>query len=121
MLEQLKEIKEKLNQLIQEVERLENAVLSDEVILEKKDFKFIKRFGTRYNKNELHVFQYSESIFFQLYGLEGSLIDDYKYENLIFKSLIEMEKIIVTNDGYTLTHFLEKELDTKLRDAYRNR
>jgi hypothetical protein len=36
MVEKLKEIKEKLNLLIQEVERYENALKGEEVIIEKK-------------------------------------------------------------------------------------
>jgi hypothetical protein len=36
MLEQLKEIKEKLNELIQEVELLVKSILGEELIIEKK-------------------------------------------------------------------------------------
>lgn len=60
MLEQLKEIKEKLNQLIQEVEQLENSIHGEEIIIEKKDFKFIKRLGTRNNPSR-QVFKYYDS------------------------------------------------------------
>jgi hypothetical protein len=43
MLNQLKEIKEKLNQLIQEVERLENAIHGEEVIIEKKILNLLRK------------------------------------------------------------------------------
>lgn len=66
---------------------------------------------------------------FQLHSVESSYSNS-KYESLIFKKLIDgtLDRLILlkrdnpltTNDGYTITHNVEDELDTKLRDAYRN-
>jgi hypothetical protein len=126
MLEQLKEIKEKLNDLIQEVERLENSIHGEKIIHEKKDFKFIKRLGTR-NNPPRQVFQYLNQVIFQLHSSENAYSAS-KYETSIFNKLIDgtLERLILlkkasslTNDGFTISHQVEEELDTKLRDAYR--
>jgi hypothetical protein len=126
MLEQLKEIKEKLSQLIQEVERLENAVHGEEIIIERKDFDKLKRIGDR---GVMQIFQFFDGPVFELNGQEGSQSDHYRYEFSIFKALLEgkLDRIILlkrnneikTKEGYTITHDIEKEVDTKLRDAYR--
>jgi hypothetical protein len=129
MVEKLKEIKEKLNLLIQEVEQLENSIHGEEIILERKDFKFIKRIGTR-NNPPRQVFQYFDEIGFQLHREENAYSSS-KYESSIFNNLVDgtlgrlillkRASTITTNEGYTITHDVEDELDTKLRDAYRNR
>lgn len=125
MLEQLKHIKEKLNLLILEVEKIEKAIHGEETILERKDFKFIKRKGTytEYNITR-HVFEFFEGIVF-------SLPDDKSnsYLNTIFNNLINgtLERIILkrrivpynTKNGFLITHNVEQEVDTKLREAYR--
>jgi hypothetical protein len=129
MLEQLKEIKEKLNSLIQEVENLESAIHEEEIIIEKKDFKFLKRLG---NRDALQVFQFTEGVVFQVLGKDATgLSDHYKYQYSIFKALLEdkLERIILlkrkkelqTKEGYLITHEIENEVDTKLRDNYRSK
>lgn len=127
MLEKLKEIKEKLNLLIQEVEQLENSIHGEEIIIEKKDFKFLKRIGKR---GSLQVFQFFEKVVFELAGDDKiNYAGHSKYEFSIFKALLEgsLDRIILikiseevkTKEGFILTHKLEEEVDTKLRDAYR--
>jgi len=127
MLEQLKEIKEKLNELIQEVERLENSIHGEEIILEKKDFDKLKRIGTR---GKWQVFQFFNGPVFELKSETGNEHDYYRYEFSIYRALLEgsLDRIILlkrntefkTNEGYIITHDIEKEVDTKLRDTYRN-
>ena len=127
MLEQLKEIKEKLNLLIQEVENLENSILGEEIIIERKDFDKLKRVGTR--GEWWQVFQFFNGAVFELNGEYGSSMEIYKYEYSIFKALIEgnLERIILikrkeeikTKEGFIITYVLEQEVDTKLRDTYR--
>jgi hypothetical protein len=129
MVEKLKEIKEKLNLLIQEVEQLENSIHGEEIILERKDFKFLKRIGER---GSFQVFQFFEDVVFDLAGEDNPnyVSCHYKYQYSIFKALIEgnLDRIILikrkeklqTKDGFLITHDVEKEVDTKLRDNYRN-
>jgi hypothetical protein len=126
MLEQLKEIKEKLNLLIQEVENLENSIHGEEIIIERKDFDKLKRVGTR---GKWQVFQFFNGAVFELNGEDGGSMEIYKYEYSIFKALIEgnLERIILikrkeeikTKEGFIITYDLEQEVDTKIRDAYR--
>lgn len=129
MLEQLKEIKEKLNSLIQEVENLENAIHGEEIVIEKKDFKFLKRLGVR---GAYHVFQFSEGVVFEIRGMDNpGITDNAKYEYSIFTALLEdkLERIILlkrkadlqTKEGFLITHDVEMEVDTKLRDNYRSK
>jgi hypothetical protein len=129
MLEQLKEIKEKLNLLIEQVEHLENSIHEEEIIIEKKDFKFLKRLG---NRDAFQVFQFTEGVVFQILGKDATgLSDHYIYQYSIFKALLEdkLERIILlkrkkelqTKEGYLITHEIENEVDTKLRDNYRSR
>ncbi len=135
MLEQLKEIKEKLNLLIQEVERLENSIHGEEVNIEKKDFQFIKRVG-RIAESDSHLFQFLDGVFFRLYGvsptsilLKESLSLELKYEYLIFKALqenrlqrivlLKLKEPVTTKNGSLITHKIEQEIDTKLRENYR--
>ena len=124
MLEQLKEIKEKLNLLIQEVEQLENAIHGEELIIEKKDFKLMKRKGRIHNSNS-HIFEYFGGVVFTL---SDNVNDTYLYSmfmglldgTLPKIILIKREQPFITKEGYKLTHLVEQELDTKLREAYRN-
>jgi hypothetical protein len=129
MLEQLKEIKEKLNSLIQEVENLENAIHGEEIVIEKKDFKFLKRLG---HSDFLQVFQFTEGVVFQIAGWDSTRLNDHgKYQFSIFKALLEdkLERIILlkrkadlqTKEGFLITHDVEMEVDTKLRDNYRSK
>ena len=129
MLEQLKEIKEKLNLLIEQVEQLENSIHVEEIIIQKKDFKFLKRLG---NRDALQVFQFTEGVVFQILGKDATgLSDHYKYQYSIFKALLDdkLERIILlkrkkdlqTKEGFLITHEVENEVDTKLRDNYRSK
>ncbi|MCH6198561.1 hypothetical protein MMU07_03145 [Aquiflexum sp. LQ15W] len=134
MLEQLKEIKEKLNQLIQEVEQLENSIHGEEIIIERKDFKFIKRVS-RIADSDSHLFRYLNGVFFRLYGISPSILLgeslslELKYEYSIFKALQEnrLQKIVLlklkepvtTKNGSIITHKIEQEIDSKLRENYR--
>ena len=128
MLEQLKEIKEKLNSLIQEVENLENAIRGEEIIIEKKDFKFLKRIG---NRGDYQVFQFTEGVIFEILGKTySSHTDHMKYTFSIFKALLEdkLERIILLKrkediqiGSFLITHEVENEVDTKLRDNYRRK
>jgi hypothetical protein len=129
MLEKLKEIKEKLNSLIQEVENLESAIQVEEIIIQKKDFKLLKRLGDR---DALQVFQFTDGVVFQVLGKDNtSHIDYWKYTYSIFKALLDgkLERIILlkrkkelqTKEGYLITHEIENEVDTKLRDNYRSK
>lgn len=129
MLEQLKEIKEKLNLLIEQVEQLENSIHGEEIIIEKKDFKLLKRLGDR---DALQVFQFTDGVVFQVLGKDNtSHIDYWKYTYSIFKALLDgkLERIILlkrkkelqTKEGYLITHEVENEVDTKLRDNYRSK
>jgi hypothetical protein len=129
MLEQLKEIKEKLNLLIEQVEHLENSIHEEEIIIEKKDFKLLKRLG---NRDAFQVFQFTEGVIFQILGKDATgLSDHYIYQYSIFKALLEgkLERIILlkrkttlqTKEGDLITHEIENEVDTKLRDNYRSK
>jgi hypothetical protein len=126
MLDQLKEIREKLNQLIHEVERLEDSLKSEEIIIEKKDFKFIKRRGTGgYGSDNWQIFEFKEGIFFDLHD---HVRDEYQYHT--FKSLLDgtLKRIILLKrkhplkykSGKIVTHKLEDKYDTILRDTYNN-
>jgi len=126
MLEQLKEIKEKLNQLIQEVEKFENSIHAEEIIIERKDFKFIKRIGTGGSGyDSWHIFEFKNGVFFDLHDFEK---DEYQYNTL--KGLLDgtLERIILIKRKYPLkyksgkiaTHKLEEKYDTLLRDTYKN-
>ena len=132
MLEQLKEIKEKLNLLIEQVEKLENSIHGEEIIIEKKDFKFLNRLGFRGAYSTYHVFQFTEGVVFEIVGKDSTgLTDDAKYEYSIFKALLDgkLERIILlkrkkdlqTKEGFLITHEVENEVDTKLRDNYRSK
>lgn len=134
MLVQLKEIKEKLNLLIQEVERYENALKGEEVIIEKKDFQFIKRAG-RIAESDSHLFEFLDGVFFRLYGvpptfiLLKSLSLELEYQYSIFKALqenrlqrivlLKLKEPVTTKNGSIITHKIEQEIDTKLRENYR--
>jgi hypothetical protein len=129
MLEQLKEIKEKLNSLIQEVENLESAIQVEEIIIQKKDFKFIKRLDNWY---DFQILQFNEGVVFEILGKDNTNQNDHwKYTYSIFKALLEdkLERIILLKrkadlhmrEGYLITHEIENEVDTKLRDNYRSK
>jgi hypothetical protein len=129
MLEQLKEIKEKLNLLIEQVEQLENSIHGEEIIIQKKDFKLLKRLGDR---GSYHVFQFTEGVVFEILGKDNSGLTDYgKYLYSIFKALLDdkLDRIILlkrksvlqTKEGFLITHDVENEVDTKLRDNYRSK
>uniref|UniRef100_UPI0040474EF6 hypothetical protein n=1 Tax=Algoriphagus sp. TaxID=1872435 RepID=UPI0040474EF6 len=129
MLEQLKEIKEKLNLLIEQVEHLENSIHEEEIIIEKKDFKLLKRLGDR---DPFQVFQFTDGVVFQVLGKDKTnYIDHWKYTYSIFKALLDdkLERIILlkrkenlqTKEGFLITHDVEMEVDTKLRDNYRSK
>jgi hypothetical protein len=131
MLEQLKEIKEKLNLLIEQVEQLENSIHEEEIIIEKKDFKFLKRIGdSGYSST---VFQFSKEVVFLIRSDNAGLTlnSDAQYQYSIFKGLLddELDRIILlkrkvnlrTSEGFLITHNVENEIDTKLRDNYRSK
>ena len=129
MLEQLKEIKEKLNLLIEQVEHLENSIHGEEIIIQKKDFKLLKRLGDR---DPFQFFQFTDGVVFQVLGKDNtSYIDYWKYTYSIFKALLDdkLERIILlkrkenlqTKEGFLITHEIENEVDTKLRDNYRSK
>lgn len=124
MLEQLKEIKEKLNQLIQEVEKLENSIHGEEIIIEKKDFDKLKRIGST---DHVQVFQFFNGPLFILRPDTGD-----EYQSSIFKALLDksLDRIIllkrekllrikVDSEEVLITHKVEDIIDTKLRDSYR--
>ncbi|MEB2786504.1 hypothetical protein [Algoriphagus persicinus] len=122
MLNELKEIKEKLNQLILEVERLENEIHGEEIIIETKDFKYLKKIGAT---DSSHVFEYLEGVIFTLPA--SSRTSPYKFS--IFEKLYnkELDRIILLKrdtpfrgkNGYTITHNIEDEVGTKMRENYR--
>jgi hypothetical protein len=126
MLEHLKEIKEKLYQLIQDVEKLENAIHGEEIIIEKKNFDKLKRIG---NVERDHIFQFFNGPVFKLNSRPGNGDDD---QSSIFKALLDKKldriillkletsyKIRVNSVEILITHRIENEIDTKLRDSYR--
>lgn len=103
------------------MENLENSIHGEEIIIERKDFKLLKRIG--YSQGA-YVFEYFGGITFFL-----SHKEDNSYQYSIFKALLDgnLERIILlkrkekyqTKEGFFVTHIIEQEVDTKIRDAYR--
>lgn len=126
MLYELKEIKEKLNQLILEVERLESSVHGEELIIEKLDFKYIKQIGKM--NSYRYVFEYLDGVFFELPNTPGSS-NSYHYHFSIFKGLLsrDLDRLVLikrekeySHNGFLITHEVEDSLNAKLRKNYRD-
>ena len=121
MLNELKRIKEKLNQLIEEVEILEKSLSNDELIVGRNDFKKIKH-KSKIN-SYLHKFEYVNGIFFILPSSGSN-----NYEISVYNKLMtgELDRIILVkkktpyeDKGDLINYELEEWHQTKLREIYR--
>lgn len=122
MYKKIKDIKDKLNELIAELEELEKKINGDEVIITAEDCKYIKWLGQ--TNSYIHVFSYLEEITFTLRKSQ-SYHHDLKYYQNIFSNTLE--KMILLKKGkphedgdFLITHELEPERQTKLRNLYRS-
>ena len=123
MLNELKEIKEKLNQLIQEVERLEDSAHGEEIIIYNKDFKYLKRIAGGYSDRIYHIYKYLDDVSFIIYEKGGI-----EYENMLFNKLLskKLERLILIKktkpdrvQTNIITHTIENEIETRMRENYK--
>lgn len=127
MVNDLKEIRDRLNLLVQEVERLESFLSQGELIIEKNDFKYLKEKGKL--NSYRHVFEFLNGVFFELPDTPGSS-NTYSYEFSIYKGLLsgDLEKLVLlklekeyTHEGFLITHKVEDRVNAKLREKYRGK
>jgi len=114
----LKSLREHLTAMIEEIDNYTHAD-SDNIIIYKKDFKFIKYNGKL--NSYIHVFEYKEDIKFTL-----RLSSSYPYELKIYKDITNgtldfliLNKIKGYSDGSQVINYsLEPVINTKLRNLY---
>jgi hypothetical protein len=110
-------------QLKSMLETIENHIElpSDEIMIRKEDLKYLHWRGNSRYGIKTHVFEYKFDVKFRLYeanSYQGSIYEkimDGSIDRIILNKIQSNAKIDLDN----VTHNLEDENETKLRDLYR--
>ena len=114
-------IKEQLEQLNTSITEYLESTNQEVIILKKEDFGKIKFLGT--TKSGAQIFEFNNGVIFPLIPLLSN--DNEHYTKLLSGELdrliLNKRETSVKWDNWIVNYKLESEVETKLRDLYKNR
>lgn len=117
----LKNLREHLSAMIEEIDNYTQADSDTIIIIRKEDFKYLKHERRATYNYKFHVFSYKNEFYFRLYMNEvykQSLYEKIMKGELDSLILIKLEKEY-TYSGFQIQYEIETEENTLLRKAYR--